>query len=64
MCLFRSRTAEARRHPIAGIDNPEAARAADLEMQRRRRMAGAAANILTSPRGIPAGTSPRMGVVA
>jgi hypothetical protein len=38
---------------IAATDNAEATRAASLEAALRRRRAGAGANILTSPRGIP-----------
>lgn len=47
---------------IAATDNREAAAQEDMEMRLRRRRAGAAANVLTGPRGIP--TSPRMGVVS
>ena len=39
--------------PIAAFDNAEAIRTGDLEASLRRRRAGAAANILTSPGGIP-----------
>lgn len=53
MCMFRS-APQPTRHPIAGTDNPEATRIADSELRRRRLMAGAAANVLTGPRGIPA----------
>lgn len=37
------------------IDNTEAQRQADIEAALRRRRAGAAANVLTSPIGVPAG---------
>ena len=39
---------------IASTSNAEANQAADIEAALRRRRAGAAANVLTSPRGIPA----------
>jgi hypothetical protein len=39
---------------FAAPDNTEATRAASLEAALRRRRAGAAADILTSPTGIPA----------
>lgn len=38
---------------IASTDSPEAARAADMAERLRRLRAGAAANILTGPVGIP-----------
>lgn len=38
---------------IAAYDNTEATRTADAEAALRRRRAGAAATILTSPTGIP-----------
>lgn len=37
------------------VDNTEANRQADIEAALRRRRAGAAANVLTSPVGLPAG---------
>jgi hypothetical protein len=39
---------------IAAPDNRDATRQSDAEMRRRRARSGAAANILTSPVGIPA----------
>jgi hypothetical protein len=39
---------------IAAYDNTEALQQADLEASLRKRRAGAAANVLTSPIGIPA----------
>lgn len=39
---------------VAAIDNSAAIQQADLEARLRRRRAGAAADILTSPVGIPA----------
>jgi len=48
--------------PLAARDNTEATRTADIEARLRRRRAGAAADILTGPRGIPAVR--RMGEVA
>jgi hypothetical protein len=41
--------------PIAAYDNQEALRQGAMEERLRKRRAGAAANILTSPVGIPAG---------
>lgn len=40
--------------PIAATDNREALAQADLETRLRKRRAGAAADILTGPAGIPA----------
>jgi hypothetical protein len=45
---------------LAATDNSEAVRTGNLEARIRRRRAGAAANILTGPTGIPA--SPKMGI--
>lgn len=45
----------------AGTDTAEADRAATAEAMLRRRRAGAAANVLTSPLGIPAGSNPTLG---
>ena len=39
---------------VAAYDNTEAAAQGDMEVRLRRRRAGAAADILTSPTGIPA----------
>lgn len=47
---------------IASYDNAQAYAQADIEARLRRRRAGAAANVLTSPTGIPA--TPRLGGVA
>ncbi len=47
---------------VAATDNAEASRQADIEARLRRRRAGAAANVLTSARGIP--STPKMGGVA
>jgi hypothetical protein len=47
---------------IAASDNAEAIRQADLEATLRRRRAGAAANVLTSARGIP--STPKLGSAA
>lgn len=56
MCVMRGSTPSAA--PIApaiipATDNAEANRQADLARAQMRRRAGAAANILTSPQGIP-----------
>lgn len=39
---------------IAAYDNQEATQQADIEARLRRRRAGAAADVLTGPSGIPA----------
>lgn len=39
---------------IAAYDNQEALQEADIEARLRKRRAGAAANVLTGPSGIPA----------
>lgn len=39
---------------VASYDNAEANERADIEARLRRRRRGAAANVLTSPKGIPA----------
>ncbi len=63
MCLMKmpkvSSPAAAR---VAAYDNSEALRSADAEARLRRRRAGAAANALTSPTGIP--STATMGGVA
>lgn len=51
MCLFKSPKMPAPQQ-IAAYDNAESTAAADMEARLRRRRAGAAANILTSPTGI------------
>ncbi len=38
---------------VASYDNAEALNQADIEARLRRRRAGAAANVLTSPTGLP-----------
>lgn len=48
--------------PIAAFDNQQAIQSADLEASLRRRRAGAAANVLTGPGGIP--STPTLGGVA
>lgn len=54
MCLFKSpKVPTPAAQQIAAYDNGEATRAADFEARLRRRRAGAAAQILTSPTGIP-----------
>lgn len=47
---------------VAAYDNDEANKQADIEARLRRRRAGAAANVLTGPTGIPA--TPTLGGVA
>ena len=47
---------------VASYDNDEASNQADIEARLRRRRAGAAANVLTGPTGIPA--TPTLGGVA
>ena len=74
MCLSRSRAPSPSAQQvvtaappiIAAPDNAEAIQAADIEARLRRRRAGAAANILTSPTGIPSPQSvtPTLGGVA
>lgn len=53
MCLMKSPKITAAPQQIAAYDNQEATRTADLEAALRRRRSGAAAQILTSPMGIP-----------
>ncbi len=66
MCLFKGPKIETPKSPavqqIAAYDNTEAIAAADAEARLRRRRSGAAANILTSPTGIP--STPTLGGVA
>jgi hypothetical protein len=47
---------------VAAYDNQEATNQADIEARLRKKRAGAAADLLTSPRGIP--STPTMGGVA
>lgn len=64
MCFFKTPKVQTpAAQQIAAYDNTEAVRAADIEARLRRRRAGAAANILTSPTGI-SGSTPTMGGVA
>jgi hypothetical protein len=64
MCLTKPKMSSFKAAPqlIPATDNAEARRQADMEALLRRRRAGAAANILTAPGGIPA--TPRLGEVA
>lgn len=67
MCMFGRQSSPAPAAPrmLASTDSREARDQGRLEDALRRRRAGAAANILTSPIGIPAGTSTAtMGAVA
>lgn len=61
MCLIKPPKVAAQR--VAAYDNSEALQTADIEARLRRRRAGAAANVLTSPTGISASTA-KMGGVA
>jgi hypothetical protein len=57
MCLVsksKPSTTSAAPQLIAAPQSPEASASADIEARLRRRRAGAAANVLTSPTGIPA----------
>jgi len=45
--------------PVAAYDNAQAQAQADMEGRLRRMRAGAAADILTSPLGIPSGRAAR-----
>lgn len=53
MCLFKTKMPTAATQQIAAYDNSQAVQAADIEARLRRRRAGAAAQVLTSPTGIP-----------
>lgn len=54
MCLFKTpKMPTAATQQIAAYDNTQAIKAADTEARLRRRRAGAAAHVLTSPTGIP-----------
>lgn len=54
MCFMRQPDIRPAAAPIiAGTANQEANRQADIEAALRRRRAGAAANVLTAPGGIP-----------
>ncbi len=63
MCMFKTPKVSAAPQKIAAYDNTESVAAADMEARLRRRRAGAAANILTSPTGL-GGTTATMGGVA
>jgi len=62
MCMVKTPKVAAQR--VAAYDNTEATQSADIEARLRRRRAGAAANVLTSPTGISATTSTMGGVAA
>lgn len=62
MCMSSPKPPKIAAPIIAAPDNAEANRQGDIEARLRRRRAGAAANLLTSPTGIP-GTS-QLGVPA
>lgn len=66
MCLNRPSIPKPAAAIIPSTTNAEAQRQADLEAALRRRRAGAAADVLTSPVGIPAGgrSSGQLGKVA
>lgn len=51
MCIVPK--ASAAQPMMAAVDNREANATADIEARLRRRRAGASADILTGPRGIP-----------
>lgn len=63
MCLFRQpKLPDAPEQIIPNATGAEAQRQADIEATLRRRRAGAAANVLTSPTGIPAtGATSKLG---
>ncbi|WP_182446631.1 hypothetical protein [Cereibacter sphaeroides] len=52
MCVFKPPKIE--KPPVAAVDNSEALAQADIEARLRKRRAGAAADVLTGPTGIPA----------
>jgi hypothetical protein len=53
MCFVKTPTVTPAATAVASTYNPEAQAAGDLEASLRKMRAGAAANILTSPTGIP-----------
>ena len=61
MCLMKPPKSSPVR--VAASDNLEATKQADTEARLRLRRRGAAANIHTSPAGIPSGTPTMGGVV-
>lgn len=65
MCDFSPNTKSAAAPIIASRDNREAIQQGAIEARLRRARAGAAANVLTSPMGIPSGAArvPAMGGV-
>lgn len=62
MCVFSKPPKLPAPQQIAAMDNAEAQQQAEIEDNLRRKRRGAAANVLTSPLGIPA--SPTMGSAA
>lgn len=57
MCVFGGKTPKVQSpavQRVAAYDNEEASQRGDIEARLRRRRRGAAANVLTSPSGIPA----------
>lgn len=64
MCVGKTSKYSAAKPQVAAYDNTEAMKSADIEARLRRRRAGAAADVLTSPMGIPAGSSPTLGGAA
>jgi hypothetical protein len=62
MCFSKPKMPKPAVQQIAAADNKEAYIEADIEQRLRRRRAGAAADVLTGPGGIPA--TPTMGGVA
>lgn len=61
MCFF-GKTPSIEKPQVAAYDNQEALQQADIEARLRRRRAGAAADVLTSPTGIP--STPTLGGTA
>lgn len=64
MCIFKPPKISAGPQQIAAYDNAEAQQQADIEARLRRRRAGAAANVLTSPTGITGSTSTMGGIAS
>lgn len=64
MCMSKPSMPKPAAAIIPSTTNQEAQRQADLEAALRRRRAGAAADILTSPVGLPSGSSGQLGKVA
>ena len=54
MCLIKTPKISSPAVPLASENNREALAQSDLEARLRRRRAGAAADVLTGARGIPA----------